>query len=328
MNRNLGLSGAIASVVVLGALGFSAPVSGASVPTCGGRTATIVGTAGSDELDGTAGADVIVARAGADDVAGHGGNDVICGNRGTDDLKGNRGNDLLYGGQGSDRAEGGRGSDICRAEVTHSCRDAAIWLMDETSGTTMSDSSGNGNNGTIYNVAMTGETGYVFDPVARSKVVVPDSATLNPGDSTFSYSVDVQSSHVPVPGTDYDLLRKGIRRTAGGEFKLEIVEVNGQGRAFCLIVDSLGTSASIRGTTSVTDGQVHRLTCTKTASGLTLRVDELEPRTKTVTSGLGPISNTSALVMGAKTPKVKGTAGDWYDGALLQARLRVETTAS
>ena len=99
MNRNLGLSGAVASVVVLAALGFSAPVSGASVPTCGGRTATIVGTAGSDELDGTAGADVIVARAGADDVEGHGGNDVICGNRGKDDLTGNRGNDLAPTGQ-------------------------------------------------------------------------------------------------------------------------------------------------------------------------------------------------------------------------------------
>jgi Ca2+-binding RTX toxin-like protein len=199
--------------------------------------------------------------------------------------------------------------------------DAAVWLMTETSGTTMSDSSGNGNDGTTYNVTMTGETGYVFDPVARSKVVVPDSPTLHPGASAFSYSVEMQSDHAPASGTDYDLLRKGIGTTTGGEYKLEIVYANGQGRAFCLVTDSFGTTASIKGTTNVTDGQVHNLTCTKTATGVTLQVDALTPRTKTVSAGLGPISNTSPMVIGAKTPTVKGTAGDWYNGALLQARI-------
>jgi hypothetical protein len=205
--------------------------------------------------------------------------------------------------------------------------DAAVWLMDETSGTTMTDSSGNGNDGTTYNVTMTGDTGYVFDPVARSKVVVPDSPTLDPGDSAFSYSVEMQSVHVPLSGTDYDLMRKGIGSTTGGQYKLEIVYVNGQGRAFCLVKDSLGTTATIKGTTNVTDGQVHTLTCTKTSTSLTLQVDALKPRIKTVSAGIGPISNTSALVIGAKTPTVKGTAGDWYNGTLLQARISVDTTA-
>lgn len=200
---------------------------------------------------------------------------------------------------------------------------AAVWLMDETSGTTMTDSSGNGNDGTTYQVTMTGANGYTFDPASRSKVVVPDSATLNPGASAFSYSVQVQSSYVPASGTDYDLLRKGIGTTTGGQYKIEIVYVNGQGRAFCFVKDSQGVAASIKGTTNVTDGNAHTLTCTKTASDLTLTVDALQPRTKTVTSGLGSISNTSALVIGAKTPAVTGKAGDWYNGALLQARISV-----
>ena len=127
---------------------------------------------------------------------------------------------------------------------------------------------------------------------------------------------------MPASGTDYDLLRKGIGSTAGGEYKLEIVRVKGQGRAFCLLKDSRGVGASIRGTTNVTDGRVHTLTCTKTASGLTLQVEVLKPRPKTVTSGLRSISNTSALVIGAKTPTVTGTAVDWYNGALLDARIR------
>lgn len=204
--------------------------------------------------------------------------------------------------------------------------DAALWLMTETSGTTMTDSSGNGNDGTTYNVTLTGDTGYKFDPVARSKVVVPDAPTLNPGDSAFSYSVQMQSDHVPPSGKDYDLIRKGIGTTTGGSYKLEIVYINGQGRAFCLVKDSLGTTASIKGTTNVTDGQAHTLTCTKTATGVTLQVDALTPRTKTISAGLGPLSNTSALVIGAKTPTVKGTAGDWYNGALLQARISVDAT--
>jgi hypothetical protein len=200
---------------------------------------------------------------------------------------------------------------------------AASWLMGETSGTTMHDSSGNGNNGTTHNVKMTGASGYRFDPTARSKVVVPNSSTLNPGASTFSYSVKMQSSHVPASGTDYDLMRKGIGTTTGGEYKIEIVYANGQGRAFCIVKDSRGVAASVKGTTNVTDGKVHTLTCVKTASGLTLKVDALRPRTKTVTGGLGPISNTTALVIGAKSPTVTGTAGDWYNGALLSARISV-----
>ena len=200
---------------------------------------------------------------------------------------------------------------------------AATWLMDESSGATMHDSSGSGNNGTAYHVKMTGASGYKFDPAARSKVVVPHSATLNPGASTFSYSVKMQSSHVPASGTDYDIMRKGLGTTTGGEYKIEIVRVNGQGRAFCLVKDSRGVGASVKGTTNVTDGKVHTLTCVKTASGLTLKVDALTPRTKTVAGGLGSISNTTALVIGAKSRTVTGTAGDWYDGALLEARISV-----
>jgi Concanavalin A-like lectin/glucanases superfamily len=149
------------------------------------------------------------------------------------------------------------------------------------------------------------------------------TTSLNPGSSTFSYSVKMQSAHVPASGTDYDLLRKGVNGTAGGEYKLEIVYVNGQGRAFCLVKDAGGVIASIKGTTNVTDGKAHTLDCTKTASGVTLQVDALHPRTRTVTAGLGPISNTSPLMVGAKTPIVTGPAGDWFSGVMLEARISV-----
>jgi hypothetical protein len=321
--RHLGLCGTVAAIIAGAAVGIDAPVAGVARPSCGGRTATIVGTAGADQLTGTRRVDVIVARAGADDVRGRGGNDVICGQRGKDHLTGNRGGDRLYGGRGVDRGNGGRGSDRCRTEVTHGCRDGAVWLMAERSGRKMTDSSGNANHGTTYHVTMTGQKGYTFHPLERSKVVVPHSPTLNPGRRAFSYGARVRSSRVPAPDKDYDLLRKGIGSTTGGQYKLEIVNVDGEGRAFCLVTDSGGKGASVRGTTNVTDGRVHALTCTKTAFGLTLRVDTLRRRTERVPFGLGSISNASALVIGAKTPTVEGAAGDWYRGALLKARVRM-----
>lgn len=74
----------------------------AALPTCDGKPATIVGTAGDDVLKGTAGDDVIVGLAGSDVIKGLDGNDTICGRDGDDTLIGGSGDDTLLGGRGSD----------------------------------------------------------------------------------------------------------------------------------------------------------------------------------------------------------------------------------
>src|SRR5881398_2726469 len=127
----------------------------------------------------------------------------------------------------------------------------AQWNMDETSGTTMFDSSGNGNNGTATNVLMTG-AGYTFDG-SSSKVVVKDSPSLAIGASDFSYTVTFQTSRIPPQGTDYDLIRKGLGTGTGGEFKLEIVYDRGLGKPKCVVADSTGHTASERGNMNVAD---------------------------------------------------------------------------
>jgi uncharacterized repeat protein (TIGR01451 family) len=113
----------------------------APAATCRGVAATIVGTAGDDELSGTGGRDVVVARGGNDAVFTFAGRDLVCagggfdrvvsgtaadrvfgdagldrllGRGGADALKGNAGNDVLRGNAGADRLRGGRGSDLCR----------------------------------------------------------------------------------------------------------------------------------------------------------------------------------------------------------------------
>ena len=88
--------------------------------TCGGLTATIVGTRGNDRMVGTEGRDVVFLGGGNDAFDGLGGNDVICGGSGRDRLAGGEGNDridagggndYLLEGAGNDRLVGGRGDD-------------------------------------------------------------------------------------------------------------------------------------------------------------------------------------------------------------------------
>jgi Ca2+-binding RTX toxin-like protein len=92
-------------------------------PTCAGRLATDVGTAGDDVIAGTPGDDVIVAGDGNDVILGLGGDDVICAGTGNDQVYagtgddrvlGEAGNDLLRGGAGNDELFGQAGSDQLR----------------------------------------------------------------------------------------------------------------------------------------------------------------------------------------------------------------------
>jgi DNA-binding beta-propeller fold protein YncE len=86
------------------------PASGAR-PLCGGKRATVVGTAGADRLTGTPKPDVIAALGGNDRVAALGGGDVVCGGAGRDTLLGGRGRDRLAGGPQRDTCIGGAARD-------------------------------------------------------------------------------------------------------------------------------------------------------------------------------------------------------------------------
>jgi Ca2+-binding RTX toxin-like protein len=90
----------ITATLVLCAAGSAAyPLAsaGATVSTCQGLAATIVGTDGRDDITGTTGRDVIAAGKGWDHVDGRDGDDVICGGRGADNIQGGPGNDRVYG---------------------------------------------------------------------------------------------------------------------------------------------------------------------------------------------------------------------------------------
>lgn len=194
------------------------------------------------------------------------------------------------------------------------------WNMDNTFGTTMEDSSGNGNNGTTYNIVTSGG-GYIFDGTS-SKAVVPHSASLNPGaDSDFSFTVQVQTDRIPDVGTDYDLIRKGTGTATGGEYKLEIVNVRGKGVAKCIVWDNASHSATKKGTTNIADNLLHTITCSKTSTGLTLTVDALQPLFKA--GALGAITTTLPLTIGVKAKAATGVTADWYPGLMRSASVSI-----
>jgi len=130
---------ALASTAIVTVAATVPSAAAAGAVFCRGWEATMVGTAGPDELHGTADRDVIVGLGGADILYGHGGNDIICGNAGNDVIYGNKGQDRLYGGSGADELRGGWGNDriwgqngtdvvyggywadLCHGETEYSC---------------------------------------------------------------------------------------------------------------------------------------------------------------------------------------------------------------
>lgn len=177
------------------------------------------------------------------------------------------------------------------------------------------DDSGNGNNGSPTGGVVGNGSSYSFNGAGR--VVVPDAPSLDPGTANFSYTVSFTTT-VPPTGNDFDLLRKGFTKTAGGEYKVEIINVNGAAKAFCLVKDAQKHTGRIRYPKGdLADGDVHSITCTKTSTGITIAVDAFAPRTKTVTGGLGSVSNTASVILGAKTPG----GGDDFVGSMLDASI-------
>ena len=200
---------------------------------------------------------------------------------------------------------------------------AAVWHLDETTGSVAADASGNENDGQVFEVRMgvpsPSGTAYRFNGTS-SKVVVPSSPSLNPGGADFSYTVVVRFTQAPPTASDtYDLMRKGISAASGGEYKLEIANVKGVARARCLAKDSAGHLArETLKTPTLADGQWHTITCARHGATWRTTVDSF---TSSDSVTLGTISNTKTLTLGTKLGGKTG--GDWFQGDMDEARLDI-----
>jgi Concanavalin A-like lectin/glucanases superfamily len=180
----------------------------------------------------------------------------------------------------------------------------ALWHLDETSGSVMSDSAG-ANNGTIYRVALgaPGVAGgaYSFNG-QNSFVSVPSANDLNPGTANITITLRLKTTSLPAPApADFDLLRKGT--FAVSEYK---VELQHSGQASCGFEGSAGYSELIAGP-PLNDGQWHEVQCVKAPTAIQLVIDG---KVFTQAANVGSISNSAELVIGSHPD------GDWYAGNL------------
>jgi Concanavalin A-like lectin/glucanases superfamily len=183
----------------------------------------------------------------------------------------------------------------------------AFWQMEDPS--QLVDSSGN-NNGTTKNI--TGVRGFVGNGYhfnGNSLATVPSSDSLNPGSANITLTVPVKFTQPPSTAVgDYDLIRKGLASTPGGDYKVEILPRNNRtkAKAFCFFKDSSKKVGKIVNGPNLADGVWHTISCTKTPTSVQLTVDGT---TYTNPVHLGSISNSAPLTIGAKTG-----GGDWYSG--------------
>ena len=180
------------------------------------------------------------------------------------------------------------------------------WHLDETSGSTMVDSTG-GQDGAIEHVQLgvPGHQGsaYRFDG-SSSQVIVPNNDALNPYDADVHISLWIRTTTTPaVP--DYDLFRKG--EYPGSEYKMEL-QPNGQ--ASCDFRGSVGgqiVGQSVQNGPDLSDGSWHNVQCDKTATTVSLTVDG---STTTKNKAVGSIANSFNTIVGAYP------FGDFYQGDL------------
>jgi concanavalin A-like lectin/glucanase superfamily protein len=186
---------------------------------------------------------------------------------------------------------------------------AADWQMNEPSGP-MIDSSGNGNDGTPTDVVQTGST-YVFDG-STSHVVVPDDDSLDPAANDITLTARVKVNGESLDDDSYDIVRKGLSTTAGGDYKMEIKRTTDPtvGRLHCLFKGSGGRVNRVA-RVDVVDGNWHTLECSKTSDSVVARVDG---RSYTKTGSAGSISSSTNVMVGAKraTP-----FDDVFDGSMV-----------
>jgi len=189
---------------------------------------------------------------------------------------------------------------------------AAQWNMDETSGTTMVDSSGNNNNGTLYGpvqVGVPGPTGHgtAYSFSGKSAVDVPYSSTLVAGSANINISFWLNTTNLPSSG-DYDLVRMGDY--PANEYKVELYNSN---QIECTYHGS-SSSNNATGGANLNNGQWHYVQCIKTASAIQLWIDGV--LVHSTSAVIGSVSPPSDVFIGSHANPGTSSGFDWYQGEL------------
>ena len=186
---------------------------------------------------------------------------------------------------------------------------AADWRMNERSGK-MIDSSRHHNKGTPRHLARRTGSTYVFNG-RTSRVVVPDHRSLDPANKEIVLRASVRVSGASMDDDSYDIVRKGLVTSPGGDYKMEIYRTSNRkvGKLHCLFRGSRGTVQEMA-KRDLVDGRWHTLACIKKRNSVVARVDG---KSYTQRGSAGSISNARAVVVGAKTAN---PLDDVFDGSM------------
>lgn len=186
----------------------------------------------------------------------------------------------------------------------------ALWHMDEASGDAMLDSVG-GHTGALSSVTV-GEPGFLGTAYGFSGsgyVSVPTASDLSPGAADITITIHLRTTARPAT-PDWDVIRKGLYTTSGGEYKMEYQP---SGQASCGFKGSSTYGELIAGP-ALDDGQWHTVQCVKTASAIKLIVDG-QPYSQTV--AVGSIANAAPVVIGAHP------GSEFFEGSLDEASIEI-----
>ena len=188
----------------------------------------------------------------------------------------------------------------------------AIWNMDSLP--TMVDSAGGDNNGSTRNITQSGGA-YSFNG-KTSLATVPDSSQLDPGSANIRLTARISLTKAPLGNATYDIVRKGLTTTSGGDWKLEIVRSSsGQAIASCVFKDSSGRVGMVRGSAELANKGFVTIVCTKTGTAVSVSA---AGQSKTVSTRLGSISNSAPVYVGGK-----GDGTDSFPGLIDQLRIDI-----
>jgi Concanavalin A-like lectin/glucanases superfamily len=195
----------------------------------------------------------------------------------------------------------------------------ALWNMNEAPGShTLVDASGNRINGTIGTEVVLNGAVHRFGflkpntpPAHPHHIDVVNSSRLNPG--TLDYSVTIRAKWTNAFG---NIIQKGQAGAVGGYFKLQAPN----GLVQCLFRGATG-SAGVSSKRALNDGRWHVVTCTRTATQVSMTVDGVV--TMTISHATGAISNNVPLTIAGKSncDQIKITC-DYFAGQIDYVQIR------
>jgi hypothetical protein len=192
-----------------------------------------------------------------------------------------------------------------------------LWHMDETSGTTMHDSSGAvpRHDGTLKGsppptMGLPGFSGTAFGFAPSGYVQVAVGSAFNPGSANVTLTMRLKATKTPA-SPDWDLIRKGFYTTSGGEYKMEYQP---SGQVSCGFKGSSGYYELMAGP-AVNNGRWHTVQCVKTSSTVKVVVDGAA-FSKSATLGSIAPSNTDGVPIGARP------GSEYFNGSLDEASIQ------